>query len=263
MNTNQLGLQLGAQDQMARERGMQQMMGVNQQLTGLQQRDIGVNLQRRMQAEQGYGQAIQDSRREMIGAATGLATGYLGYKSAEANRDMYRDIYGLKNKTQTPASTFNLVNPANTFKMAGPQTFNQYLAAGVPAGTTTDGMRSFAPGYQAPPSPINTPFAAPSPTLPPSISALGTAAQGAQLKPTVFGAPQMPNFPINPNGTMPASNTMTQPYSFNDMSGDPFYQSVYNPNVLRFSNPYNMNRGFMNSYDAVQGPYGQIMFKPN
>lgn len=36
----------------------------------------------------------------------------------------------------------------------------------------------------------------------------------------------------------------------------------YPKNLLRFSNPYNMNRGFMNDYEAVAGPYGEVNYIP-
>ena len=273
VNAGNFANQLAAQNEGIRRQAIGGVAQANLGLSGLQQRDIGFDLQRRTQAEQAYGQAIQDSRREMIGAATGLATGYLGAQNAEANRQLYRDMYGLNQKTQTPASAFNPVFAPGTFpapsvpgKVAGPQTFNQYLTAGVPTGTTTDGMSSFAPGYQAPPSPMQTPFSAPSSTPPLDLNVLGQSLQGAQLRPTPIPPPSFNRFNITPSGNaaaMSVPNTMAQPFRFPDTSGDAFSQSVYNPNVLRFSNPYNMNRGFMDSYDAVRGPYGQIMFKPN
>lgn len=83
LNTNQLGLQLGSMEQAARERGMQQMMGINQQLSSLQQRDIGQDISNRLNKEQGYGLAKQQS---MMGGLNALS----GFGQAA----MYQNIYG-------------------------------------------------------------------------------------------------------------------------------------------------------------------------
>ena len=84
-NTNQLGLQLGSMDQSARERGAQQMMGINQQLSSLQQRDIGQDISNRLNKEQGYGLAKQQA---MMGGINALS----GFGQAA----MYQNIYGGK-----------------------------------------------------------------------------------------------------------------------------------------------------------------------
>jgi hypothetical protein len=272
-NAGAFANQLAGQNEGIRRQAMGGVAQANLGLSGLQQRDIGVGLQRRSEAERGYGQAIQDSRREMTGALGGLLTGYLGYKNAEANRDMWRDIYG-KPKTSTttppaPSNTgFSPVNTPNTFysKPAGPPTFDEYLKAGTPAGTTTMQYNSYSPDFSVPTPPIDTPFRAPDPnamrqfTTPAMLENLPS---GAGLKPTPIPTPTLPSYPITNTGTISVPNNMSQRVNFGDMSGDPFYNQVYNPNALRFSNPYNMNRGFMDQYDAVPGPYGQIMFKPN
>jgi hypothetical protein len=82
-NTNQLGLQLGSMDQSARERGAQQMMGINQQLSSLQQRDIGQNISDRLNKEQGYGLAKQQSIMGGLNALSGFGQAAL-----------YQNIYG-------------------------------------------------------------------------------------------------------------------------------------------------------------------------
>ncbi|NBW34832.1 MAG: hypothetical protein EBR30_07405 [Cytophagia bacterium] len=95
--------QLAAQNEAIRRQAMGGVAQANLGLSGLQQRDVATDVQRRMQTEQAYGQAIQQSRQDMMGAATGLATGMLGMQNAEANRQMYRDIYGVKQpQLQTP-----------------------------------------------------------------------------------------------------------------------------------------------------------------
>ena len=109
--------QLAAQNEAIRRQGMAGVAQANLGLSSLQQRDVATDIQRRMQQEQAYGQAMQDARREALGAVTGVATGYLGYQNAEANRQMYRDVNGPK----TPASTFNPVAPPGTYSVQGPQ----------------------------------------------------------------------------------------------------------------------------------------------
>lgn len=262
--------QLAGQNEAIRRQGMAGVAQANLGLSGLQQRDVGVGLQRRMEAERAYGQAIQDSRREMLGAAQSVGTTMLAQYNADANRQLWRDIYGPKKTpaTQTPASTFSLVNAPGTFysKPAGPQTFDEYLKAGTPAGTTTTQYNSYSPDFGTQPQPIQTPFSAPPAT--PNFSVFTTPGMinnlpsGARLQPTPIPMAPVPTFPISPSGAIAVPNNMSPSYNFGDMSGDPFYNQVYNPNALRFSNPYNMNRGFMDAYDAVPGPYGQIMFKP-
>lgn len=280
MNTTQLGLQMGVQDQMARERGVQQMMGINRELSGLEQRDIGVGLQRRSEAERGYGQAIQDSRREMIGAASGLATGYLGFKNAEANRQMTRDIYGLDGTTGGGAGGVGgAVTPNNfltqspgTFPTGrvGPQTFNDYLAAGVPQGTTQTYNTSLSPDFGRNENPLmQTPFRAPNPN---ALNQFLTPAMASQA----FGRQLMPFAPnpipipgqtgrMSPGGEITyASPDYQQPaYGSQDMTGDESYQRYNNPNFLNFRNPYRMNRGIQ--YDAVRGNdrFGQTNFIRN
>lgn len=270
VNAGGFANQLAAQNEAIRRQGMSGVAQANLGLSGLQQRDVGVGLQRRMEAERAYGQAIQDSRREMLGAVQSVGTGMIAQYNADANRQLYRDIHGSKTTppTQTPASTFSLVNAPGTFKQLGPQTFDEYLKAGTPAGTTTMQYNSYSPDFAVPTPAIQTPFAAPParPSFADQLlpNQLNNLPSGAGLKsiPTPSLSPSLPLSPITSSGTIAVPNNMSPAYNFGDMSGDPFYNQVYNPNALRFSNPYNMNRGFMDAYDAVPGPYGQIMFKP-
>lgn len=277
MNTTQLGLQMGVQDQMARERGTQQMMGINRELSGLQQRDIGVGLQRRSEAERGYGQAIQDSRREMIGAASGLATGYLGYQNAEANRQLTRDMYGIGGSGNGGGGAANVVTPSTFLTQApgtfptgrvGPQTFDNYLLSGAPRGTTQTYNTSLSPDFGTNQNQImETPFKAYNPN---ALNQFLTPAMASQ----VSGRQLMPNAPLpNPNmmnnammsprgGITYAAPDYQQPaFGSQDMSGDAYYQQFNNPNFLKFRNPYRMNRGMQ--YDAVRGndSFGQTNFQ--
>lgn len=129
MNVNQMGLQLGVQDQMARERGVQQMMGVNQQLSALQQRDINQDINMRMQKEQNYGLAKQQAIMGGINAVGGFGQAALYnslYGTPKAKQDVedtlddsgneyFADTDALTSqymqRNPTPAVSGNLVSP--------------------------------------------------------------------------------------------------------------------------------------------------------
>lgn len=111
LNNAQMAIGLGAQDQAARERGMGQMMGINQQLSGLQQRDIAQNINYRLQKEQGYGLAKQQAAQGIIGALGGFGMATMNMQDSEADRQLYRDMYGL-NKGENPTIGPS-VNPAS------------------------------------------------------------------------------------------------------------------------------------------------------
>lgn len=98
-NTNQLGLQLGVQDQLARERGMQQMMGVNQQLAGLQQRDIAQDISNRLEKERGYGLAKQQAIMGGLNAISGIGQAAL-----------YQSVYGSDGSDGSKADTTSIAD---------------------------------------------------------------------------------------------------------------------------------------------------------
>ena len=67
--------------------------------------------------------------------------------------------------------------------------------------------------------------------------------------------------PIGPNVASPMFVPEQPQYRMDPYGSEPGYGN-YPKNLLRFNNPYNMNRGFMDNYDAVQGPNGDIIFNP-
>lgn len=71
-NTNQMALNLGVQNQQARERGMLQTTSANAQLSALEQSDIRENIRQRLMMEQAYGQARQQAGQDVIGAIGGF-----------------------------------------------------------------------------------------------------------------------------------------------------------------------------------------------
>lgn len=101
-NTNQMGLNLGAQNQQARERGMAQTMSANAQLSGLQQADIRENIRQRLMMEQAYGQARQQAGQDVIGAIGGF--GMAALNNAQFNK-MMAGAGGNVGKVASTAST--------------------------------------------------------------------------------------------------------------------------------------------------------------
>jgi hypothetical protein len=89
-NTNQFGLNLGAQNQMARERGMQQLMSANTQFSGLQQMDLREKIRQRLLQEQGYGLAKQQAMQDVVGAVGGF--GMAALNNSQFNKMM--SLYG-------------------------------------------------------------------------------------------------------------------------------------------------------------------------
>ena len=96
-----------------------------------------------------------------------------------------------------------------------------------------------------------------------------SAAGGQETQAQTFnpvGAPG--SYPFNSMSMRPS---VTVPMSYPDPTFsappvDPYGLKPgygnYPKNLLRFSNPYNMNRGFMNDYEAVAGPYGEVNYIP-
>ena len=267
---------LAAQNEGIRRQGMSGVAQANLGLSELQQRDIGVGLQRRFKAEEEYGQAIQDSRRQFMGAVSGVASGFMDYKNLQEDRALTRDYYGLNDNStmenlpgNAPGNAPSVLGKPGTFPLsspAGPQTRNQQSLAQsnqnygpAPSGTVNTSNSSLNPNVSG--AMYDTPFSAPDGTnfqkfaTPNLMNQIST--QGIKASP-FGGAPMAPAYPISPSGNIAMPNAPN--YNFGDMSGDPSYQRQNN-SVLNFRNPYNINRGFMDTYDATAGPYGQIQFK--
>lgn len=112
-NTN-LALNLAQQSQSATERGQGLLMNANQQISGLQQRDVANDIYQRQQTEQAYGQAKQQAFQDVLGAGMGIAKMNMAQKNIDADRQMYKDIYGGRNQTPgipgTPGTPRTLAN---------------------------------------------------------------------------------------------------------------------------------------------------------
>ena len=222
---------LAAQNEGIRRQGMSGVAQANLGLSELQQRDIGVGLQRRFKAEEDYGQAIQDSRRQFMGAVTGGASGYMDYKNLQEDRALARDMYVPKQQT--------------------PGGFNPNLLVGPPGQFPLPGSMMNGP---LPQSPTPSMSLADRGSLPASMGGFG----GDRTSLTAGLPVNKANLPFNMGGTgglrenyapfeSDISLTSNLPYYMGGMGG--------------------LNRiptaGFKNTYGAETGPFGQIMFKPN
>ena len=233
------GSDIAMQDQMARERGQQMLMGQNLQLSSLQQRDVAQDISDRQRTLQNYGLARQQAIQGVFSAGTGAVMANMAKEERAKDRAMMSSLYG---GAKTPSGDANVPSPINLVGEPGSFRFSSPI-----------GPKEESPNLMnLPPSMGGTNLKAgfmPQPSTPPNLM---------NLPPTMGG---VKNRFSTPASTIQVPNFSTPP-GMGDMSGDPFYQSVYNPNALRFSNPYNMNRGFMDNYDAVQGPNGDIIFNP-
>lgn len=133
LNTGQFALGLGAQNEAAQRAGMAGMIGANQSISGLQRADAAQRLQQRLQQEQAYGQAMQQGFQDVLGAAGGLAMSQMQQKNAEANRQLYRDLYGL-DKKQQPGSLYSVSNASTPYQ------FNDMMSTPGPEFTPSMGL---------------------------------------------------------------------------------------------------------------------------
>jgi hypothetical protein len=104
-NTGQFALGLGAQNEAAQRAGMAGMVGANQAISGLQRADIAQRLAQRQQMEQAYGLAMQQGVQNVLGGISGLAMSQMQLGEAEKNRQLQRDIYGVRKTTPTTPTT--------------------------------------------------------------------------------------------------------------------------------------------------------------
>jgi len=224
--------QLAAQNEGIRRQGMSGVAQANLGLSELQQRDIGVGLQRRFKAEEEYGQAIQDSRRQFMGAVSGLASGFMDYKNLQEDRDLTRQYYGLKDPNQQTPGNFNpnlLIGPPGQFP-------------------TPESMK----GAIYPQAPISSMSLGDRLSLPSSMGGLG----GDRASLTAGLPVNKANLPFNMGGTGGLRENYA-PFGsdISLMSDLPYYMGGMG-GLGRMATP-----GYMNTYGAETGPFGQIMFK--
>jgi len=260
------GSDIAMQDQMARERGQQMLMGQNLQLSGLQQRDVAQDISDRQRTLQNYGLARQQAIQGVFSAASGAVMADMARDERAKDRAMLASLYG---GAKTPSgdgnvpSPINLVGEPGSFRFSspiGPKEGPPNLMNLPPSMGGTNLKAGFMPQPSTPPNLMN---------LPPSM---GGTSLNAGFMPQPSTPPNLMNLPRSMGGTSnrfstPAStiqvpSNFSTPLTNRDMSGDVFYQSLNSPNALTFSNPFGMNRGFMYSYDAVPGPNGEITYRP-
>lgn len=108
VNNANFALGLAGQNDAIRRQGLGGLSQANSQLSGLQQRDVANDIFQRQQTEQAYGQAKQQAFQDVLGAGMGLAKMNMAQKNIDADRQMFRDVYGSRN--QTPGTPRTLAN---------------------------------------------------------------------------------------------------------------------------------------------------------
>lgn len=266
-NTNQMGLNLGAQNQQARERGMAQTMSANAQLSGLQQSDIRENIRQRLMMEQAYGQARQQAGQDVIGAIGGF--GMAALNNAQFNKLLSAST-GAGNNTSAANAALGAV--AGATAGATPSTgagqvvravassdpgFGGSALIGSPAGFSGSWLRPSL-------TPVN---------LAPGVSNLGVSQSGVQVpfRPTTpFGVVNNPISSFAGPGygerisSMPRSTGSNFGMGMDAGFGGPVFAGLdpgavtgsnwqrgsFVPNLMAFSIPSSVNNNFGTGMDA-------------
>lgn len=199
-----LGSDIAYQDQLARERGQQALMGQNLQISSLQQRDIQQDIRERMMQEQAYGQARQQAIADVFGAGMGAAQSKMARDEREKDRELYRSLMGGGARQNpmgdTPASTSpgtSLPTSSNSSVLgkffadqqreklgvdqlglpkqpARQSSSYMYEPLGAPAGTKFMGFMTPANRFNLPPSMGGTNLAAGMQFAPPASSSVAS-----------------------------------------------------------------------------------------
>jgi hypothetical protein len=155
-STADFGLRMAGMNEQASQRGLNTIMGANQQLSGLQRADVSQDISDLQAQQKGYGLASQQGKMDVLGAIGGWAMGNLG-----KNISLFRGNGGAAAATSA-AKAADL--------------------GGAPLGTITTDNASFAPGtnISTPTSPYSFGNTALSPE---AMSTLDNATQNAYRKP--------------------------------------------------------------------------------
>jgi hypothetical protein len=145
LNTGQFALGLGAQNEAAQRAGMVGMIGANQGISALQRADAAQRLQQRLELERQLGLGFQQAGQDIVGAFGGLAMSQMQQKNAEANRQMYRDLYGNKTAPTTDATKTSPMTPSTSFEGLTGRTAGMYPTGSseLSIGAPTISSRSF------------------------------------------------------------------------------------------------------------------------
>jgi hypothetical protein len=122
----QFGMGLAAQSQAASERGQAIRMGANQQLSGLQQRQVAEDISDYNRRQQAFGQGVQDAVYSGMGALEGYTTSKMSMENAEKDRQAYRDVNGMT--AGEPSAVNPFANPLSLYRKFG--TPSQYTSTG-------------------------------------------------------------------------------------------------------------------------------------
>jgi hypothetical protein len=158
-STADFGLRMAGMNEQASQRGLNTIMGANQQLSGLQRADVSQDISDLQAQQKGYGLASQQGKMDVLGAIGGWAMGNLGKNIS---------LFGGNGATAPTGA-------------ATSATAADLSAAGLaPEGTQLGEMSSMAPGYVPPTSPYSFGNTALSPQ---AMSTLDNATQNAYRKP--------------------------------------------------------------------------------
>jgi hypothetical protein len=205
----QLGLGLAQQNQAARERGMGMAMSANQQLSSLQQRDIGVDIQQRQQTEQAYGQAKQQAFQDVLGAASGFAMMKMQLSEAEKNRDLYRQLGRIPGSSNAAVGAApNQLSFSPMFRGAFPQPQPSSSLSMGDLYSLPNSMGGLG-GYR---TPATTGLPIDYATLPYSMG--GTGGLRESYAPSEFGLSQMSQLPSTMGGYGGLGKKFTTPKSY-------------------------------------------------
>lgn len=106
-NSGNFALSLAAQNDAIKRQGLAGMASENRAISGLQESQVRRDLSQYDQKMQQYGQAKQDRISSIFSGGLGLAKQNLATKDSEAERQLYRDIYGLGDGTQSAPTEEN------------------------------------------------------------------------------------------------------------------------------------------------------------
>ena len=235
---------LAAQNEGFRRSALGGVAQANTQISGLQQRDVGTDLNRMDKTEAALGQAAQDSRRELMSGLTSLATGAKAYENLKYQRALGLQYYGLKDPYAAKSDADPALNVA----------------------TNTDALRQSPMqlgNFSTPAQRVSNPYF----TAPPL-----NYGSDIQSLPGVYNyANPYKTNNFFENGSFAGVNQATQDYNDRmaqqqqqrDIDQRSMYIRPYPERSARNA-PFDFTGqalpSYLNAYGAKNGPFGQVMF---
>jgi len=124
VNNANFALGLAGQNDAIRRQGLAGMASENRAISSLQQSQVQRDIGKRDTLLREYGQAKQDRIGSVFSGALGIAEQGMAMDSAEADRQMYRDIYGMggndnQGEPQVPSMGSMTMKPSLPYSMGG------------------------------------------------------------------------------------------------------------------------------------------------